>query len=84
MLVLNYTQLRILSEHLAQIEWDAVIFDEGQYLKNSNSQTAQSARALKAANKILLTGTPIENKLLDLWSLMQLCDAGSARNAEFV
>jgi SNF2 family DNA or RNA helicase len=69
-LVLNYAQLRILSEHLAQIEWDAVVFDEGQYLKNSNSQTAQSARALKAAHKILLTGTPIENKLLDLWSLM--------------
>ena len=77
MLVLNYAQLRILSEHLAQIEWDAVIFDEGQYLKNSNSQTAQSARALKAANKILLTGTPIENKLLDLWSLMSCVMPGA-------
>ena len=76
-LVLNYAQLRILSEHLAQIEWDAVIFDEGQYLKNSNSQTAQSARALKAANKILLTGTPIENKLLDLWSLMSCVMPGA-------
>jgi SNF2-related domain/Helicase conserved C-terminal domain len=76
-LVLNYAQLRILSEHLAQIEWDAVIFDEGQYLKNSNSQTAQSARALKAAHKILLTGTPIENKLLDLWSLMSCVMPGA-------
>ena len=47
MLVLNYTQLRMLSEHLAQIEWDAVIFDEGQYLKNSSSQTTQSARSVK-------------------------------------
>ncbi len=76
-LVLNYTQLRMLSEHLAQIEWDAVIFDEGQYLKNSSSQTTQSARALKAANKILLTGTPIENKLLDLWSLMSCVMPGA-------
>jgi SNF2-related domain/Helicase conserved C-terminal domain len=76
-LVLNYTQLRMLSENLAQIEWDAVIFDEGQYLKNSTSQTTQSARAIKAANKILLTGTPIENKLLDLWSLMHCVMPGS-------
>jgi SNF2 domain-containing protein/helicase-like protein len=76
-LVLNYAQLRILSEHLAQIEWDAVVFDEGQFLKNSNSQTAQSARALKSAHKILLTGTPIENKLLDLWSLMSCVMPGA-------
>jgi hypothetical protein len=76
-LVLNYTQLRILSENLAQIEWEIVIFDEGQYLKNPNSQTAQSARALKAAHKILLTGTPIENKLLDLWSLMHCVMPGA-------
>jgi hypothetical protein len=76
-LVLNYTQLRMLSENLAQIEWEAVIFDEGQYLKNSNSQTAQAARALKSAHKLLLTGTPIENKLLDLWSLMHCVMPGA-------
>jgi hypothetical protein len=76
-LVLNYTQLRMLSENLAEIEWAAVVFDEGQYLKNPNSQTAQSARALKAAHKILLTGTPIENKLLDLWSLMHCVMPGA-------
>jgi hypothetical protein len=76
-LVLNYTQLRILNENLAPIEWEAVIFDEGQYLKNPNSQTAQSARALKAAHKVLLTGTPIENKLLDLWSLMHCVMPGA-------
>jgi SNF2 family DNA or RNA helicase len=76
-LVLNYTQLRILSQNLAPIEWDAVIFDEGQYLKNSNSQTAQSARALRSAHKLLLTGTPIENKLLDLWSLMHCVMPGA-------
>jgi SNF2 family DNA or RNA helicase len=76
-LVLNYTQLRMLSENLAQIEWDVVIFDEGQYLKNSNSQTAQAARALRSAHKLLLTGTPIENKLLDLWSLMHCVMPGA-------
>ena len=41
-----------------------------QYLKNPASQTTQAARALKAPHKIVLTGTPIENRLLDLWSLL--------------
>jgi len=45
--------------------------DEGQYLKNPSSQTAQAASSLKAHHKILLTGTPIENRLLDLWSLLR-------------
>ena len=50
--------------------WLAVILDEGQYIKNPNSQTAQVARALRAEHRLVLSGTPIENRLLDLWSLM--------------
>jgi SNF2 family DNA or RNA helicase len=70
-LVINYTQLRLLQDDLLRSPWLAVIFDEGQYLKNPSSQTAQAAGALKARHKILLTGTPIENRLLDLWSLLR-------------
>ena len=69
-LVVNYTQLRLLQDDLARVSWHAIIFDEGQYLKNPASQTTQAARALKAPYKIVLTGTPIENRLLDLWSLL--------------
>jgi superfamily II DNA or RNA helicase len=69
--VINYTQLRLLKEEVSKIVWDAIIFDEGQYLKNVGSQTTQVARGLKGKHKIMLTGTPIENRLLDLWSLMQ-------------
>jgi hypothetical protein len=69
-LVLNYAQLRALAEALAQVEWLVAILDEGQYIKNPESQTAQAARALRAAHRLVLTGTPIENRLLDLWSLM--------------
>ncbi|HYZ75620.1 MAG TPA: DEAD/DEAH box helicase, partial [Chthoniobacterales bacterium] len=68
--VINYTQLRLLQDDLARLSWRAIIFDEGQYLKNPVSQTTQTARALKAPHKIVLTGTPIENRLLDLWSLL--------------
>jgi SNF2 domain-containing protein/helicase-like protein len=68
--VLNYSQLRLLGESLTSIHWLAVVLDEGQYIKNPNSQTAQVARSLRAEHRLVLSGTPIENRLLDLWSLM--------------
>jgi hypothetical protein len=74
--VLNYAQLRLLGESLAPVRWLAVILDEGQYIKNPNSQTAQVARALQAGHRLVLTGTPIENRLLDLWSLMTFAMPG--------
>jgi hypothetical protein len=68
--VLNYSQLRSLGESLGAVSWLAVVLDEGQYIKNPNSQTAQIARSLRARYRLVLSGTPIENRLLDLWSLM--------------
>jgi hypothetical protein len=68
--VINYNQLRLLGESLKATRWLAVILDEGQYIKNPNSQTAQIARDLSAEHRLILSGTPIENRLLDLWSLM--------------
>jgi SNF2 family DNA or RNA helicase len=75
-LVVNYAQLRALDEALARQRWLAVILDEGQYIKNPTSQTAKAARALKADYRVVLTGTPIENRLLDLWSLMSFAMPG--------
>ncbi|HWH69644.1 MAG TPA: DEAD/DEAH box helicase, partial [Candidatus Sulfotelmatobacter sp.] len=74
--VLNYSQLRSLGESLVPIRWLAVVLDEGQYIKNPNSQTAQVARALRAERRLVLSGTPIENRLLDLWSLMAFAMPG--------
>jgi len=74
--VLNYSQLRLLGENLKPVRWLAVILDEGQYIKNPNSQTAQVARALQAEHRLVLSGTPIENRLLDLWSLMSFAMPG--------
>ncbi|MCX6926528.1 MAG: DEAD/DEAH box helicase [Verrucomicrobia bacterium] len=74
--VLNYAQLRLAGEGLCPVRWLAVILDEGQYIKNPNSQTAQVARALRAEHRLVLTGTPIENRLLDLWSLMTFAMPG--------
>jgi hypothetical protein len=74
--VLNYNQLRMLGETLAPVRWLALILDEGQYIKNPSSQTAQVARSLKAGQRLVLSGTPIENRLMDLWSLMAFAMPG--------
>ncbi len=75
--VVNYAQLRQAEEALRRGEFLAAILDEGQYIKNPSSQTAQVARRLRADHRLVLTGTPIENRLLDLWSLMAFAMPGA-------
>ena len=77
LLVINYTQLRTLSPDIASAPWLAAILDEAQYIKNPDSQTAQAARTLKADHRLALTGTPIENRLLDLWSIFGFAMPGA-------
>ncbi|HAB17806.1 MAG TPA: serine/threonine protein phosphatase, partial [Verrucomicrobiales bacterium] len=74
--VINYTQLRLLEDSIGRCDFLAAILDEGQYIKNPSSQTAQVARTLRADYRLVLTGTPIENRLLDLWSLMSFAMPG--------
>jgi hypothetical protein len=76
LIVMNYAQLRLLSPAIATNQWLAAILDEAQYIKNPDSQTAQAARALKADHRLALTGTPIENRLLDLWSILAFAMPG--------
>ena len=79
-LVVNYTQLRLLAPQLAAQDWLIVISDEAQAIKNPDSQTARALRSIKAAHRLALTGTPIENRLLDLWSLMEFAMPGALGN----
>ena len=74
--VANYAQLRACDERFRAVSWTAVILDEGQNIKNPKSQTADVARRLSAAHRIVLTGTPIENRVLDLWSLFAFAMPG--------
>jgi SNF2 family DNA or RNA helicase len=80
LLVANYSQLRALSPEIAKCRWRAVILDEAQYIKNPDSQTAQAARALQSEHRLALTGTPIENRLLDLWSIFSFAMPGVLGN----
>jgi len=85
LIVINYAQLRSLSPAIADVPWQAVILDEAQAIKNPDSQTAHAARALLAEYRLALTGTPIENRLLDLWSIMAFAMPGALGNrAHFV
>ncbi len=70
LVVINYAQLRSLEKTLTTAPWHAVILDEAQYIKNPDSQTAKAAWALRTEHRLALSGTPIENRLLDLWSIM--------------
>lgn len=80
LLVLNYAQLRGLSDAIISQRWLAVLLDEGQYIKNPESQTARVAASVEADHRLVLTGTPIENRLLDLWSLMGFAMPGALGN----
>jgi SNF2 family DNA or RNA helicase len=80
LLVINYAQLRNLCDPLTLVNWHTVILDEGQFIKNPTSQTSVAACGLKASQRLVLSGTPIENRLLDLWSLMNFAMPGVLGN----
>jgi SNF2 family DNA or RNA helicase len=69
LVITSYSLLRRDISELGSIEFDTVVLDEAQNIKNRASQNAQSAKALKSFNRLVLTGTPVENSLLDLWSI---------------
>jgi len=75
-LVLNYAQLRVCGDLLNDVKWLTTILDEGQQIKNPDSKAAKAARELDSQNRLVLTGTPIENRLLDMWSLMAFAMPG--------
>lgn len=60
------------SDHatLADVSWDLVVADEAQYIKNPRSRSAKSIREIPSRTRIALTGTPVENRLSELWSIV--------------
>ncbi len=67
----SYALLRIDLEELRAVEWTYAVLDEAQAIKNASSLTARSAFALRAKHRVVLTGTPVENRLEELWSLFR-------------
>jgi superfamily II DNA or RNA helicase len=67
---------------LATIEWRHAILDEAQAIKNPNAKQTRAVKALKAASRIALTGTPVENHLGDLWSIFDFINPGLLGSAK--
>jgi SNF2 family DNA or RNA helicase len=61
---------------LREVSWERVVCDEAQAIKNSGTRQAQAVRAIPARTRVALTGTPVENHLAELWSIMDFCNPG--------
>ncbi|MCA8996567.1 MAG: DEAD/DEAH box helicase [Planctomycetaceae bacterium] len=72
----TYGTLRRDINSLKEIQFDYVVLDEAQTIKNAASQAAKASRLLKAKHRIALSGTPIENHLGDLWSIFEFLNPG--------
>ena len=72
----TYGTLRQDTEALRQVEWATAVLDEAQAIKNAESQTAQAAFQLRAKFRLAMSGTPVENRLEELWSLMHFANPG--------
>jgi len=69
-------------DELSGFEWRRVVLDEAQAIKNSLSQTARAAKRLRAGHRVALTGTPVENRLAELWSIMDFLNPAMLGSGE--
>ncbi len=72
----SYSLLQRDIKFLAQVNWDGIIADEAQYIKNYSTKQSKAIRSLQGNFKIALTGTPIENRLQDLRSIFEFINPG--------
>ena len=76
MVITSYALLRRDIDELRRLEFSAVVLDEAQHIKNPETQNAQAAYALRGRHRFVLTGTPMENSVRDLWSIMNFVMPG--------
>ena len=82
LIVTNYALLRRDLEELQKFAFHAVILDEAQFIKNPGAQVTLSVKQLKSDHRLALTGTPLENRLLDLWSIVDFIQPGYLGNQD--
>lgn len=78
----TYETLRKQQIPLGLINWGVVVLDEAQKVKTPGTFVTNAAKALKADFKIAMTGTPVENSLMDLWCIIDFCSPGLLENAK--
>ena len=75
-LVTSYTIVRLCEKEFIAQDWAWVVCDEAQFVKNHTSATYKAVRRLRSPSTIAITGTPLENSLMDLWALMSIAAPG--------
>jgi len=76
LVVTSYALFRLEFDDYQATDWEVLFLDEAQFVKNHQGKTYHCTRRLRAATKIAMTGTPIENSLMDLWSLLSITAPG--------
>lgn len=78
----TYSLLHRDEASLGRVAWDGLVLDEAQNVKNASTRAAQAARAIHSRWRVALTGTPVENRLADLWSIFEVTNPGYLGTAE--
>ena len=76
LIITTYGTLRRDVAMLRELEFDYAILDEAQAIKNAGTEGAKAARLIRARHRLAMTGTPIENRLAELWSLLEFLNPG--------
>jgi superfamily II DNA or RNA helicase len=76
LILTTYGTMRRDSPQLKDVRFDTIVLDEAQAIKNASTESAKAARLLNAEHRLALTGTPIENRLADLWSIFEFLNPG--------
>jgi SNF2 family DNA or RNA helicase len=76
LVVTSYALIRRDAERYRAFEFDTVVLDEAQHIKNRQTQNAQAVKAMRTRQRLVLTGTPMENSVLDLWSIFDFLMPG--------
>ncbi|MGZ8749942.1 MAG: DEAD/DEAH box helicase, partial [Pseudonocardia sp.] len=82
LLVTTYATAARDADDLADVDWHRLVLDEAQAVKNARSLPARAVRRFRARHRVALTGTPVENRLAELWSIMDVLNPGILGSAE--
>jgi len=82
LVVTSYALIRRDAERYRELEFDTVVLDEAQHIKNRQTQNAQAVKAVRGQHRLVLTGTPLENSVLDLWSIFDFLMPGYLGSAQ--
>ncbi|MFO0861374.1 MAG: DEAD/DEAH box helicase [Phycisphaerales bacterium] len=76
MVVTTYSLAHRDKDLLTKVQWGRLVLDEAQYIKNPGAKQSQAVRSIAAERRVALTGTPVENRLSELWSIMDFLNPG--------